>query len=202
MIDEYGELPDSGEAYGNLMPHLLGEALGPAARAERRALLGTSSLVVTMVLTGLIPTKIEALGVSFSAAEQSVLLAIMAVLIVYFEIAFAFYAGFDIWRYLVMSRRNLKQAMLWLYPSGDDEREGPMLRRRTRTLSVFRTAFDLALPLAAGLVALTLVGVHEHERSLQVTEAPSIVLSEPTPVAQPKEPRDGPFAPVALAPQR
>jgi hypothetical protein len=79
---------------------LLHDPLSEVTRKERRMLLGTCLLGVGLVKTGLVPTKIAALGVEFDKANQQALLFLLAVVAVYFLLAFVIYAAADFlaWR--------------------------------------------------------------------------------------------------------
>ncbi len=74
---------------------LLGDPLSDVTRKERRMLLAISLLGVGLVKTGLVPTKIEALGVEFDKANQQALLFLLAIVAVYFFSAFLIYAAAD-----------------------------------------------------------------------------------------------------------
>ncbi|MGZ8379048.1 MAG: hypothetical protein ACXW0Z_17615 [Gemmatirosa sp.] len=78
----------------------LADPLTAVTRAERKALLGTSAIGLVVVWTGLVPSKISALGVDFSATDQRALLRALAAIIGYFLVAFLSYSANDIvaWR--------------------------------------------------------------------------------------------------------
>ncbi len=80
---------------------LLKDPLREETRKERRNLLGTSAVGIVMVKTGLIPTKISALGIEFSDTNRVTLLRILAGITVYFLVAFIIYAISDFWAYRV-----------------------------------------------------------------------------------------------------
>lgn len=80
---------------------LLKDPLSEETRKERRNLLGVSTLGIVMVKSGLIPSKISALGIEFSQADQTVLLYALAVITIYFLLAFIFYALSDFMNYRV-----------------------------------------------------------------------------------------------------
>ena len=91
---------DRGQHLSELERLRTGELLGKVTRAERRILLGVAMLAVAVAQTGLIPSKISALGIEFEPADQRALLVILAVIVSYFTIAFAIYAAADFltWR--------------------------------------------------------------------------------------------------------
>ena len=78
----------------------LRDPLSPVTRAERRSLLGVSAVGLVIAKSGLVPTKISALGVDFSNADQHALLSMGSLAVVYFIVAFTVYATSDLvaWR--------------------------------------------------------------------------------------------------------
>ena len=87
------------------------DPLSQVTRNERRSLLAVSTLGITLVVTGLVPTKIEALGVEFTQTDQKALLAIIAISTAYFLVAFTIYAVSDFiaWRFMI--RNVIKEAI-------------------------------------------------------------------------------------------
>lgn len=88
------------------------DPLSDETKKERRNLLATSALGIIMVWTGLIPAKIEALGVEFSPVEQNILLRVLGAIVVYFLFAFVVYAFSDFWSYRIDSFTELKNYYL------------------------------------------------------------------------------------------
>jgi hypothetical protein len=74
---------------------ILGDPLHEVTRKERRTLLGVSVLGFLVAKTGLIPTKISALGIEFDRTNQQTLLVAFAVVTAYFTVAFFTYALAD-----------------------------------------------------------------------------------------------------------
>jgi hypothetical protein len=66
---------------------------GEVARKERRSLLAASGMGILIVKTGLLPTKIVALGIEFTETDQKALLAAIATVVAYFLAEFLLYAG-------------------------------------------------------------------------------------------------------------
>ncbi len=62
---------------------------------ERRTLLVVCAIGLIIAKTGLIPTKITAFGIEFSATDQQTMLAIIALIIAYFLLTFVVYAAGD-----------------------------------------------------------------------------------------------------------
>jgi uncharacterized membrane protein YqjE len=87
------------------------DPLSEETRKERRALLGASGLGILVVRTGLVPTKISALGIEFSTRDQRSFVVAVAVVVAYFFVAFLIYAisDFIVWRAALHStgRANL-----------------------------------------------------------------------------------------------
>jgi hypothetical protein len=73
----------------------ISDPLSQVTRNERRSLLGFSALVIFVTQTGLIPTKIEALGVNFEPKDQASFLVVLGLILVYFTIAFLIYGSAD-----------------------------------------------------------------------------------------------------------
>ena len=76
------------------------EPLSEVTRKERTALLAVSAVAITVSATGLIPTKISALGIEFGHSDQASLLLVLQCIVGFFMAAFVFYAAFDFvaWR--------------------------------------------------------------------------------------------------------
>ncbi len=74
---------------------LVDDPLNQVTRTERRNLLGVSALGIVIVKTGLLPTQISALGIQFSQTDRVALLHSIAIVDIYFLIAFLLYAVSD-----------------------------------------------------------------------------------------------------------
>ena len=76
------------------------DPLSEVTRNERRVLLGVSIIGIALVKTGLVPSKISALGIEFSQTDQKSFLLILALVALYFTAAFTVYAASDFiaWR--------------------------------------------------------------------------------------------------------
>ena len=153
---------------------LLGDPLADATRKERKMLLGISVLGVALVKTGLVPTKISALGVEFDKTNQQALLGILALLALYFLIAFIIYAAADFlaWRralvaYRVDRMRTHGRERRELHPDVLKQEEaflleqskGSVLFGLVRPISVLRALFEFLLPIAVGLYAISVLWV-------------------------------------------
>lgn len=89
----------------NLEDALLTNLLSDITRKERKALLGTSVLSITLALTGLVPTKITALGIEIAQSNQGWLFVILVLIVVYFLNTFIVYGSVD---YLVWRRQHAR----------------------------------------------------------------------------------------------
>ena len=137
------------------------DPLSHVTRNERRSLLAVSTLGVALVETGLIPVKIDALGIEFTQADQRSVLIIVALSAVYFLIAFTIYAASDFvaWRLalrnaLAVEEVNRKQTA--------GSRKGylharmqrlPVLSYLVGPVSILRALFEFILPIAVGVYA-------------------------------------------------
>jgi hypothetical protein len=76
------------------------DPLSETTRKERKSLLGMGIVVIAIVKIGMIPTKIEALGIEFSTTEQRDLFHILLAVVIYYLSAFIIYAlaDFIAWR--------------------------------------------------------------------------------------------------------
>lgn len=79
---------------------LVADPLSSVTRNERRSLLVLSVIGIAIVKTGLVPSKIEALGIEFSPGDQKSLLNILGMVNLYLLVAFSIYALADFigWR--------------------------------------------------------------------------------------------------------
>ena len=74
---------------------LLQDPLQPVTRKERLYLLAVSTVGLFIEYTGLVPTKVSALGIEFGKTNQNALLYVLALIILYFLVAFILYATAD-----------------------------------------------------------------------------------------------------------
>lgn len=84
----------------NVKDILLDDPLSTETRSKRRVLLGVSLMGIAMAKAGLIPKKINALGVELESGNQGALLYLVAAVIIYFFVAFLIYGASDFiaWR--------------------------------------------------------------------------------------------------------
>jgi hypothetical protein len=145
---------------------LLGDPLAEVTRKERRLLLGVSIIAVAIVKTGLLPSKIESLGVQFDKTNQQALLSILAWVTLYFLVAFVIYAAADFlaWR-RALRRQDTEdtRAILAHKSQGHDEELYESVRNDRlalwvfRPVAVLRAGFEFLLPILVGGYAMRLL---------------------------------------------
>jgi hypothetical protein len=162
--------PKLGEHLQELERLRVGEVLSPVTRAERRTLLAVALLAAAVAHTGLIPSKISALGIEFARTDQRALLLILAVIVIYFTTTFTIYASNDFlaWRgahddALLMHLQH-EHAFVPIPDSASDrpweQAQKAIVRRRwrwgtlARKMSYIRAAWEFALPILAGAYAI------------------------------------------------
>jgi hypothetical protein len=74
---------------------LLKDPLSEVTRKERLYLLASSILGIIIVKTGLIPTRITTLGITFEKANQDSLVFVLGLVVLYFLVTFLVYAAGD-----------------------------------------------------------------------------------------------------------
>ena len=150
----------------------LNDPLSEVTRRERKYLLGISLLSMFIVKTGLVPTKVSALGVEFNEANQESLLLILALMVLFFLVAFCIYALSDFlaWRVEAITairpfvQDNLQESELDLQnPDLAEEhrlilddlqqevlRQQKPVDRITRPIILLRGVFEFVVPLGVG----------------------------------------------------
>ncbi len=146
-------------------------------RKERRNLLAISAIAWAIVKTGLVPTQISNLGITLTTKDQSALLKVLAVLVGYFLLAFIIYAVSDWLAFTWAHRLALKaegDEVIAKLRALDQTREAAdkavlkraekmeeyfnvssaNLMRATTPIIAIRWAFELAVPVGAGVYAL------------------------------------------------
>ena len=149
----------------------LRDPLSEVTRKERRALLSVSAFGILIVKSGLIPSKVTALGIEFSQTDQRALIIAVAVVVTYFLLAFVVYAISDLvtWRVIfhdAVTDRVTNAAIMSKYPQKDEERsleESAALnrlglwRRFSRPVAVLRAIFEFGLPIIVGVYSAFLL---------------------------------------------
>jgi hypothetical protein len=148
---------------------LVQDPLSRISRSERRNLLGISIITITIVKTGLIPTKISALGIEFSPANRLALLGILFLVVIYFLLAFLIYSISDFldWRLRLNNARakiyiEFEKSRVSKDISIDREREilfrsGSITRLMITPISFLRAIFEFLLPIIVGIYAIILL---------------------------------------------
>lgn len=146
---------------------LLHDPLTEVTRKERRILLGACAIAFTIARTELVPSKISALGVEFTAGDQKSLFSIMALFITYFLWAFLTYAisDFVAWRVAYYSAVS-ELAKYMKEGSGIGSlriKKSPFERKSivwggiSRPVSILRALLDFAVPVAVGIATIVLL---------------------------------------------
>lgn len=149
-------MPDANAAHRNIVHTPLDAAfqdpLGTLSREARNRLLLVSVISILVATIGLVPTKIEALGVEFSAKEQAGLLYALSLFTVYFGIEFAVYGLSDIYRW----RTGVNTAVLaYRRQQGNTDESEVSLRDMPIDVRV-RYFFDTLFPMCLGVIAASL----------------------------------------------
>jgi hypothetical protein len=149
------------------------DPLSEVTRNERRFLLGVSIIAIALVRTGLVPSKISALGIEFSHTDQKSLFSVLALVTSYFVAAFVLYASSDFIAWRLAYKASLKD---WVeqMKKRDEERSKLEAKGRSgqhaaeayyeryvrkwrrlplisRPASFFRAIFEFILPIMVGI---------------------------------------------------
>lgn len=163
-------MPDSDLSNPNA--HLLRDALSKETRDERRNLLVVSVVGLIIERTGLIPSKIAALGIEFTSVNQSSLLWIIAMIVGYFWLAFLTYSLSDFLAWRIIFRTTLEEyineRLADLKSKGaqsilkeSSPRTLSLLLRAVKPVSWIRVVIiEIALPILIGLLAIILLLRH------------------------------------------
>ena len=87
------------------------DPLSEETRKARLYLLGASTVGITIVVTGLVPTEIRTLGITFAQADRRSLLFMLALVIAYFLVAFIIYAAADFLAWRVLFERDMRERL-------------------------------------------------------------------------------------------
>jgi hypothetical protein len=155
---------------------LLRDPLSDIARKERRALLAVATIGYIVVRTGLVPEKIEALGVTFSAKEQGAVLAVFGLVVIYFTVTFVLYAATDAlalaWHIHLAKRQLYDEVQAELAAEHSRAGEQPVEGRRIwpniveprfgykctiPVVALLRGIWDFVVPVVIGVVAAVLL---------------------------------------------
>ena len=98
---------------------MLKTSLSETAHDHRRSLLAVSAIGIAIAITGLIPSKITALGIEFSETNRSSLISFLVAVVVYFLFAFIVYAIPDFMAWRLDFSENLIKSSLAEFEEGD-----------------------------------------------------------------------------------
>ncbi|MGF1903440.1 hypothetical protein [Aliivibrio sifiae] len=152
------------------------DPLSEVTRKERRMLLGLSMLGVFFAKTGIVPSKVNALGIELAATEKSSFFYVLAAMLVYFVCAFILYAfsDFIVWKKEMIELDVSKYEDHVVERENEYHRRTPvaeevhssrlMLYRKNRVwlsakkpVSLARSFFEFILPVIVGATSLFLV---------------------------------------------
>jgi len=157
----------------------LSDPLCKVTRTERRSLLAVSMLGVAIASTGLIPTRISALGIEFERADQRGFLLLLACVVLYFIMTFSIYATTDLiaWRaaydHALLLHLREEHAVVLKQDSTEDnarQRAWNRIERRNwrwaswaRHTSKLRAVWEFGLPIAFGCYAVAILFWARHK---------------------------------------
>ncbi len=164
--------PDSHQFLSTLQQLNLCDPLSETTRKERRFLLVLSFIAVAVAQTGLIPTKIEALGIAVEKTDQKALLLLLSVLVAYLLITFIIYATIDFVRFrgaYNSALLNHLQSEHGFYREQDEPKDPPHERTRkrigrrigfymvmSRRSAFVRTGWEFLFPVVVGIYAIVI----------------------------------------------
>ncbi len=144
---------------------LLSDPLSDVTRRERRTFLGTATVAILIAETGLVPSKIDALGIELTAVDQSTFLLILSLVVAYFFCAFAVYGIMELvswWHsyqeYIVDRDRELKRVDEEAWDDDDaicDEIPGSWwISNWSKPIAFIRLFFEFGIPVLVGVYAI------------------------------------------------
>jgi len=147
---------------------LLSDPLSEITRKERRNLLFATIAGIAIAAMNMVPTKLSALGIDFSPPAQYSFLLLVAVVVVYFLLAFVTYglADFFIWRKQYQDHlvRREQEARDWTYEdqlayeeSIDGIPRADWLYNWHNPVAFTRLLFEFLVPLISGVVSICML---------------------------------------------
>ena len=124
----------------------LEDPLSASTRGKRRLLMVTSTVTLIVVILGLFPTKIEALGIAFESKNQGDLLLLLGAVNAYALVGYILYAWAD-----MHLQRRMQNAAATGYINEFINGRSSFLEFINYAL---RFAFDFVVPLGYGTFAL------------------------------------------------
>lgn len=162
------------------------DPLADVTRKERRTLVAASALGIVVAKSGLIPSRISALGIEFGETDQRVLLTALGLVVLYFLFGFLIYGGSDLiawrlafWRAVDDTAREHKQAQ-----EAEVRRHKVLWLRATFWMSGTRALFEFVIPVVLALYAMLVLfaaspEVREQQAAEGVALGESIVINVP-----------------------
>ncbi|MCX6120985.1 MAG: hypothetical protein NTX44_05155 [Ignavibacteriales bacterium] len=144
------------------------DPLSEVTRKERRSLLGVSILGLLVVKIGILPEEITALGIKFTVNEQSGLITLFVLIILFYLIAFLIYAlsDFIAWRLAFLSAvtNSIKESRKQPVKDSMTMEDGlrfSILQKKWATIatptSVARAFFEFIVPIVITLYSIILL---------------------------------------------
>jgi hypothetical protein len=132
---------------------LLQDPLSKVSRQERTRLLVSSVCGLIVAKAGILPNKIESLGIEFSTSNRKAMIIILGFVVLYFLLAFVIYGFFDILLAFVAAGYANVREIGRLESKFPGERFGRS--RTTKVLFLFRAGlFEFLLPISVGTYSL------------------------------------------------
>jgi hypothetical protein len=151
--------------------HFVRDPLSEVTRKERRTLLAVSAVGTVMVKANIVPQKISALGIDFGEINKTILLRSIALLAIYFLVAFSLYAVSDFLAWRIAIQHYLLE--LSTQDEGEAIREAFLedtVRKRAlyidrleklgclaKPLSFLRASFEFLFPIVFAIYAIVVL---------------------------------------------
>jgi hypothetical protein len=186
----------------------LRDPLSETTRTERRNLLAISVIGLIIVKTGLVPSKISALGIDFSFTDQVLLFRALSAITGYFLLAFVIYAASDLgaWTHAIISatRERIREQQMQEIESDLRQRDirraveheiasrfGPAYSTlRFAVISRIRALFDFLVPVLIGLWSMSATFTAHPPTTPKIPNPPQITPT-PNQAMQPTAGRSG-----------
>jgi hypothetical protein len=149
-------------AHSAIQQEPTGDPLSEVTRKERCTLLAVSAVGFGIANAGLVPARIDALGIEFDKADQRVILIMLATVVFYFLVGFTVYALDDLSEWLPRSserRRSAEQLKAGLEGahgvfSGESDKRNYLSARFCNIVKSVRAIFDFVIPVVVGICAV------------------------------------------------
>jgi hypothetical protein len=157
-----------GEETARPVEAMLRDPLSDVGRKERRSLLAVAMVAILVGKTGLVPEKIENLGITFTAPERAALLWVFMAVVGYYTLAFLFYSMADFLNYLhavhvgaqeirrqQVAATNVKDNLM--KPGEPDVATPWRMIDLVFSVSMIRGIFDFGVPLVVAIYAVVVL---------------------------------------------